>query len=296
MNLSVIIINWNVRHLLQKCLASIQQYLTGIQYEIIVVDNASHDDSQGLLQNWLKQNNNSHVILNSHNLGFAKANNQALKIAQGEFVLFLNPDTELIDNSLIQAIEFMRQNSRIGILGGQILGRDNKVQSSVRSFPSLCSQVLILLKLHRLFGQASCLKKYFLPNFDYQKIQEVDQVMGAFLLTRKSLLDALNGFDEKFFLWFEEVDLCWRTKKTNYQIIYYPLVKIKHYGGQSFNQALPYSRQKNYNRSLIYFFRKNYPAWQATVLALFGCFSLLLSLLLQLLWPIFRNHYGPRRI
>ena len=133
MNLSVIIINWNVRHLLQKCLASIQQYLTGIQYEIIVVDNASHDDSQGLLQNWLKQNNNSHVILNSHNLGFAKANNQALKIAQGEFVLFLNPDTELIDNSLIQAIEFMRQNSRIGILGGQILGRDNKVQSSVIS-------------------------------------------------------------------------------------------------------------------------------------------------------------------
>jgi len=296
MDLSIIIINWNVRPLLEKCFISIRRYLTGIRYEVIVVDNASQDGSQEFLQNWVKQNPGGQVIFNSQNLGFAKANNQALKIARGEFILFLNPDTELLDDSLVAALDYMRQNQRVGILGGQILGPDNQIQPSVRSFPRLCSQILILLKLHRLFPRANCLKKYFLPDLDYHKTQEVEQIMGAFLLTRKNLLDTLGGFDEKFFLWFEEVDLCWRARQLNYQIIYYPLTKVKHYGSQSFVQTLPYSKQKNYNRSLIYFFRKHYSAWQAVILSIFSFFSLLLVLLLSLIWPLFRGHYGPRRI
>jgi len=295
MDLSIVIVNWNIRPLLERCLISIQQYLTGVEYEIIVVDNASRDESSQFLEGWAKQNPVGHVISNLQNLGFAKANNQALKITQGEFILFLNPDTELLDNSLGKALDFMRQNKRVGILGGQILGRDNEIQPSVRSFPKLCSQILILLKLHHLLGQAKCLKEYFLPDFDYQKTQEVDQVMGAFLLARKSLLEALSGFDEKFFLWFEEVDLCWRVKENGYQIIYYPLAQIKHYGRQSFAQVLPWRRQKNYNRSLIYFFTKHYPARQAEILTIFSYFSLFLVLLAQLVWPIFKNVHGPRQ-
>jgi len=360
MDLSIIIVNWNVKSLLEKCLISIQKYLTGIKYEIIVVDNASQDGSQEFLRDLTNQGNppssanrqtsadarfcsfacppagGLRLIQNRRNLGFAKANNQVLKIAQGEFILFLNPDTELLDNSLTQAIDFMKQNSRCGILGGQILGEDNeaprsllrgikrnppkppalpcqsfkgfsalpssqqsaehsatedKIQLSARNFPKLCSQVLILLKLHRLFSGVSCLNKYFLPNFDYRQTQEVDQVMGAFLLTRKSLLDNLGGFDEKFFLWFEEVDLCWRVKESGYQIIYYPLAKIKHYGRQSFVQVLPWRRQKNYNCSLIYFFIKHYPAWQVIILIIIFPLSWLLSLPTLL----FRNHYGPRQ-
>ena len=138
MDLSIVIVNWNIRPLLERCLISIQQYLTGVEYEIIVVDNASRDESSQFLEGWAKQNPVGHVISNLQNLGFAKANNQALKITQGEFILFLNPDTELLDNSLGKALDFMRQNKRVGILGGQILGRDNEIQPSVRSFPKLC--------------------------------------------------------------------------------------------------------------------------------------------------------------
>lgn len=291
MDLSIIVVNWNVRPVLERCLISIQQYLVGIQHEIVVVDNTSTDGSRQFLEGWIKQNSGNHIIFNSRNLGFARANNQALKITQGEFILFLNPDTELLDNSLGQTIDFMKQNPRCGILGGQMVGQDNKIQLSVRSFPKLCSQILILLKLHRLFGGVSCLKKYFLPNLDYHQTQEVDQVMGAFLLTRKSLLNTIGGFDEKFFLWFEEVDLCWRAKENGYQIIYYPLAKIKHYGRQSFAQVLPWRRQKNYNRSLIYFFTKHYPAWQVIILIIIFPLSWLLSLPTLL----FKNHYGPRQ-
>lgn len=283
MDLSIIIVNWNVRPLLERCLESIFKETKGLNYEIIVVDNASTDSSVEYLsgESHLLKSMTLKKIFNKTNLGFAKANNQALKIAEGEFILFLNPDTEILEQGIIKALKFMRENKDCGIMGCQLIDANDKIQSSVRNFPNFLAQILIFLKLHHFFPKLLPLKKYFLSDFDYDKEQEVEQVMGAFLMTRRKIIDAIGGFDENFFLWFEEVDFCKRVKEAGWRVIYNPNIKIRHYGAQSFRQVLSYQKQKNYNQSSIYFFKKHHPAWQVKLLKIFHPISLFLARLYE---------------
>jgi len=303
MTLSIIIVNWNVKALLEKCLESIRRETKDLDYEVIVVDNASQDGSREFLNRIM--NNESgimdrkrklvKIILNNRNLGFSRANNQALKISRGDFILFLNPDTEIFPNSLQLALNFMRQNKSCGILGGQLLDNKNQTQFSVRRFPGLWSQILVLLKVQHWWPQCPILKKYFVWSFNYGQVQTVDQVMGAFLLTRRETMKQLGGFDEKFFLWFEDVDLCWRAKQAKWSVIYHPDVKVKHYSHQSFLQVLSYPKQKIYNQSLIYFFRKNYSLWSALILSIFVPLSLFLALVVQPFHAFLKSYYEFRK-
>ncbi len=303
MTLSIIIVNWNVKALLEKCLESIRRETKDLDYEVIVVDNASQDGSREFLNRIM--NNESgimdrkrklvKIILNNRNLGFSRANNQALKISRGDFILFLNPDTEIFPNSLHLALNFMRQNKSCGILGGQLLDNKNQTQFSVRRFPGLWSQILVLLKVQHWWPQCPILKKYFVWSFNYGQVQTVDQVMGAFLLTRRETMKQLGGFDEKFFLWFEDVDLCWRAKQAKWSVIYHPDVKVKHYSHQSFLQVLSYPKQKIYNQSLIYFFRKNYSLWSALILSIFVPLSLFLALVVQPFHAFLKSYYEFRK-
>jgi hypothetical protein len=279
MTLSIIIVNWNVRHFLEKCLSSVfRNTAEDFDYEIIIVDNNSaRDDSKSFLAN-LQAPVNCQIILNNQNLGFARANNQALQQAQGEYILFLNPDVEIIEKgSLEKAVNLMMAHQNWGILGCHLWGADQKTQASVRSFPRLCSQIMIFLKLHHLFSfQFKPLRHYFLPNFNYQKQAEVDQVMGAFLLTRRQILTQVGPLDENFYIWFEEVDFCQRVKKAGWKVVYSPEPTIIHYGSQSFAQVLSWKKQKIYNQSALYYFRKYHP-WKARILNLFSPLSLILA-------------------
>jgi len=281
MILSIIIVNWNVKKLLEKCLNSIFKNVDGLDYEVWVVDNNSADGSREYLKSLIGHNENLKVILNEQNIGFAKANNQALKEAQGEFVLLLNPDTEIIGDALQKTVQFMQYNQDCGVLGSKLIGRDDKIQKSVRSFPTIPSQVMIFLKFHRLFYKVKILKDYFQTDFNYEKVSEVDQVMGAFLMTKKEVLEKVGLLDEKFWLWFEEVDFCKRVKEEGYKIIYYPNAAIFHHGAQSFRQMLSCPKQRTYNRSTIYYFKKHSRFISYWPLLILNPISLLLACLVQ---------------
>jgi len=280
MTLSIIVVNWNVKALLQRCLESIFNYVKDVDYEIIVVDNCSQDGSQEYLKKLSKKRNHINVIFNEKNFGFGKANNQGLKKTRGEFVLFLNPDTEFVkENGVGKIIELMKQNKKWGIVGCQLIGPDKEIQPSVRNFPTFFSQLMIILKLQYLFPQSKVFKKYFQTDFDYQKRKEVDQVAGSFILTRRKILDQVGSFDESFHLWFEDADLCYRVKKAGYQIIYSPEIKILHHGGKSFWQLMSIDRQRIYNKSLLTYFKKHSYSWRYWCLILVQPFSLFLALL-----------------
>lgn len=276
MDLSIIIVNWQTRDYLKNCLKSIFDNLREIDYEIFVVDNNSKDGSVEMVKNQFPQVN---LIVNSKNEGFAQANNLALEKAHGRFILLLNPDTLVIDNSFKKALDFLEKNPQVGILGGKILNPDFSLQPSVRAFPDFLSQTLILLKLHHLFPNFFVFKKYFCQNFNYKEKQEVDQVMGAFFFVRREVLEQIGFFDENFHIWFEEVDFCFRAKKAGWKVVYFPETQIVHFGGRSFAQVLPWTKQKIFNQSLIYFFKKHHSKTEWFFLRfLFHPLSLVLAL------------------
>lgn len=277
MKLSIIIVSWNVKDLLKTCLASIFINVSGFDFEVIVVDNASSDGTPemiGLEYPRVK------FIQNKENLGFGKANNVGLRQATGEYLLFLNDDTEINDNIFSKLFSKFEVDQKLGMIGCKLLNQDNSIQPSVRNFPKLKDQAVILTKLHNLNPKLIC--NYTQENFDYNKEQEADQVMGAFMLTKKSILDEVGDFDEKFFLWFEEVDLQKRLQKAGYKIIYYPEVSIKHIKEASFKQLNRFSAQINYNKSLLHYFWKNGSKSDWLILLLLQPLSLFLALIVQI--------------
>jgi len=254
MDLSIIIVNWKVKDLLKKCLQSIFEQTKNISFEVFVVDNASSDGSVEMVREKFPQVD---LIASSENLGFAKGNNLAIKKSRGRYILLLNPDTEILDNALEKMVRFMDAHLDCGISGCNLLNPDLSLQPSVRAFPNLASQAFILLKIHHLLPHTKTIYKYLVQNFDYEKMQEVDQVMGAFMMIRREVIEKIGMLDEKFWIWFEEVDFCKRAKSASFKILYTPKAKIIHYFGQSFKQAMGVKKQKDFNRSLSYYFKKH---------------------------------------
>ncbi len=289
MELSIIIVNWNTDDLLKRCLESIFRYGKSIDYEIIIIDNNSNDRSQEIIEQLNNPvNSKLRAIFNKQNLGFAKAVNQGIRVANGNYILLLNPDTELEENTLKNIIEWMGKTPHCGVCGGKILNPDSTMQPSVRRFPDLFSQSLVLLKIHQFLIKISPLKKYFALNFDYSKSQEVDQVMGAFFMIKKEVIDQIGFFDENFFLWFEEVDFCKRAKETGWKIYYYPGAEIIHRGGASFSQVLSIKNQWQFNKSLLYYFKKHHCFLSYLTLLIISPISLFFSLVVFLL-PIIKK-------
>ena len=277
-DLSIIIVSWNVANLLKTCLNSIYKYTRGISFEIFVIDNASADNTVEMVK---KKFPCIHLIANDVNRGFARANNQGIKKAKGDYILLLNPDTELKEDSLIKMTKFMKQTPGAGITGCHLLNPDTSHQDSVRRFPKFLDQALILLKLHHLFPQFPAFRRYLCQKFDYKRQQEVDQVMGAFFMIRKQVIDQIGLLDENFFIWFEEVDYCLRAKKTGWQVIYTPVTEVTHHFGQSFKQMMTVEKQKIWNKSLRYYFLKHHGFWQYIGTAILGWISLGLAYLTQ---------------
>lgn len=248
MDLSIIIVSWKVKELLKRCMASIYSQKFNFTFELILIDNNSNDGAVEMAREYFPQ---VKIIANNKNFGFAMASNQGMKIAVGKYFLLLNPDTELIDSSLENAVFEMNNIAEVGILGAKILNFNSSIQHSVRNFPKILDHLAMMFKLHHFFA----LKKYSIPDFDYSKKQNVDQVMGACFFISRRLTEKIGYLDEKFHLWFEEVDYCKRAKNAGFKVVYFPETQIIHYGGQSFKQIY-FKKQWQFSKSRLRYIRK----------------------------------------
>lgn len=242
--LSIIIVNWNTRDLLKDCLESIYQSPPDFPFEVIVVDNGSTDGSQQLVKS-----NFPGVILieNEENVGYSRANNIGFSKSKGRYILFLNSDTLVHPKTLDEAVKFMEENDDAGIMGCKTLNPDGKIQYSAYSFPSLPRIFAYITGLNRLF-KISALKNFSI-------IRTVDYVQGSFLVIRRDLLEKLMGFDEKFFMYNEDVDLCLRVWKSGWKVYFNPDISITHYLGGS-SKKNP-EILKEYIKSSIYLYKKH---------------------------------------
>lgn len=284
MDISIIIVSWNTRDLLKECLQSIYEHTRGVAFEIFVIDNASTDGTVKMLKS-LRSTPSYRaltLVLNHANRGFASANNQGIARAKGKYVLLLNPDTRLRENSFSTMISYMDKNPRCGILGCHLSNPDGSHQDSVRRFPRLLDQSLILLKLNRLFLNTTPINRYLCKKFNYKIPQEVDQVMGACFMIRKEIINLIGPLDEGFFNWFEEVDFCKRTKKADYTICYLPETTVVHHHGVSFKQVMTLKKQIMWNNSLRYYFKKHNKKATYIVISIVSSIALFIAYVLSL--------------
>lgn len=267
--ISIIIVNYKVKNLLDKALESLFKFNTDIDLDVIVVDNDSNDGSEDMVKTKYPQ---VRYIQSGGNLGFAKANNIGYKLSKYNHVLLLNPDTEFIEpGSLKKLVELFDSRVNIGAIACKLLNSDGSLQSSCRRLPTLASQILVLLKLHNFFPYLiPVIRKYYMLDFDYNSEKKVEQVMGAFLLTTKKVVESVGGLlDEDYWLLFEEVDLCARIKEAGLDIIFTPITSLKHHKGESFKQEKILRNQKTFNASLLTYFKKHKSRLQVLILQFF---------------------------
>jgi N-acetylglucosaminyl-diphospho-decaprenol L-rhamnosyltransferase len=275
-DLSIVILNWNVRELLDRCLASLrsERYVL----EIIVVDNASCDDSVAMLRAKYPQ---VALIANAANRGFTGGNNQGIAVSRGRYVMVLNPDTEVLDDALDQLVIYLDGHPDVGAIGPQLLNPDRSLQSSRRRFPSLATALFESTWLQGVAPQR-ILTQYYMDDVPVSPAHEVDWLNGACTVFRRVVLDRVGVYDEhNFFMYSEELDLCRRVKEAGWQIVYLPEAQVVHYVGQSSQQAVA-ARHIHFQTSKVHYFRKWHGAWPANVLRLF--------LLSQYLWQIGLEH------
>lgn len=279
MDVSIVIVSWNVKEQLKKCIQSIYDHTDNLKFEIFVVDNDSKDNTAELIKNSFSSVN---LIVNEVNRGFAYACNQAMLKSTGDFILLLNPDTELQTEAIEKMCDFMRNYGDCGIAGCKIINEDGSIQPSVRKFPDLVSQLFILLKLHNFFTNIKSVNNYYCKNFDYSKVQTVDQVMGAFYMIKRQLIKDIGLLDKHYFIWYEEVDFCKRAQSNFWSTYYNPAVEVLHQKGSSFSQVGALKKQYIFNRSMLYYFFKHTNIIQYLILLLIFPFSLLLAFIVRL--------------
>lgn len=245
--ISIVIVSWNVRDLLIACLRSLVHYVK-TPHEVILVDNHSAD---GTIEAVHRDFPLVRIVTNEYNAGFSRGNNQGWQKAHGQYVCFLNPDTEFINDPFPPLISYFREHPHTGAIGPQLLNTDRTHQLSVRRYPSFADQALILLKLRWLGRWLPTLQAYqFAPESQSFEPLEVDQIMGACIVMPRTVLADAGSFDEGFWIWFEEVDLCRRLKTKGYHVIYDPQAQLIHHGGRSFAQHISVMKQLWYMKSL----------------------------------------------
>lgn len=255
MKLSIVIVNYNVKYFLEQCLLSVFKATEGIDNEIFVVDNNSVDGSVKMLSEKFPE---VQVIENKDNKGFSKANNQAIKIAKGEFILLLNPDTVVEEDTFRKTIDFMDKHAEAGGLGVKMFdGKGNFLPESKRGLPKPVVAFYKIFGLSRLFPKSKTFGRYHLGFLDKDKIHEVDVLSGAFMMLRKDALDKVGHLDEDFFMYGEDIDLSYRIIKGGYKNYYFPETRIIHYKGESTKKSSVNYVFVFYN-AMIIFARKHF--------------------------------------
>lgn len=256
-DISVIIVSYNVKELLAQCINSILSSSKNLKVEIIVVDNNSFDGSINHIKSKFPSNPDIKLIESPVNLGFAKANNLGSRNAKGEYILILNPDTILQEDTLEKTLNFYKTNNNIGAVTCKLILPSGKLDLACRrSFPTPSVAVYRILGLSRLFPKSRIFGKYNLSFKDENETYEVDAIVGAFMMIRKDIYQKVNGFDEDYFMYGEDLDLCYRIKKSGYKIYYFPETSIIHYKGESTKKS-SISYVNNFYGAMQIFVRKN---------------------------------------
>jgi len=280
MKITIIIVSWNVKELLQKCLKSIFDYTKDVNFEVYVVDNNSSDDTVDMVEKNFPQ---VKLIANDYNAGFAKANNQPFAKSVGEEVLFMNPDMEFTENSIKIMHEFLNRHPKTDIATCGLKYPDSERQYNIKRLPSFLSQLLILLKLHHLFYFLPTLQRYLAKDFNYNTESEVENIMGAFVYARTEKFIEIGKWNEDYWLWWEDVDLCKKAKDCGLTIMYTPDTSVIHHEGKSFAQVASVPKQKRFIIGMLTYFKKHHPYWQYLVLKALSPISVGLAQISQLL-------------
>jgi len=267
MDLSIIIVSWNVREKLRENLAALYRSQGDFSFEVFVVDNNSRDKTAEMV---LREFPKVKLITNHENLGFAKANNQAIRYTSSRYVLLLNPDMRVFPDTLENMIGWLDNHSKVWVAGCKLVDERGRVIRQVRRLPTVWDQLLIILKLPHLFP--GLLNKYLCSNFDYNQAAKVDSIRGGFFMINVGVMRASPLLDEQFFLWFEEVDYCRRVKEAGGEVWYTPAAECIDLVGQSFKQLPRGLTQKYFRDSQLKYFKKWQPTWQYN--------------LLKFVWPI----------
>lgn len=283
-DLSIIIISYNTHQVTQECLKTLFSFLErepNIKVEVIVVDNASSDDSTEMLKTFQKKQDTRFassarrarnkiqikLIQNRENFGFGAANNQALKKAQGRYILFMNSDVIVKDVNFESLVAYLDNNPTVGALTIKILLPDGNIDpASHRGFPNVWRAATYYTGLEKLTHRAPYLPKYLggyhLTHLDLETIHEIDSPSGAFYLTRKEILDKLKGFDTSYFMYGEDLDLSFRIKKLGYKIMYYPTQYVVHLkkvsGLKSGTTEVEQITKKHFYSAMKIFYNKHY--------------------------------------
>jgi GT2 family glycosyltransferase len=261
-DVSIVIVSFNTRDVLRECLLSIHREAGSLRHQIIVVDNSSTDGSPAMIE----QEFPDVVLIRSEvNLGFGPANNLGFEAARGRYIVLLNSDAFLTEESLQRSVEHMDTNPRAGLGGGRLIGRDGSKQPSARMFPTVFSDLIVLSGLAARYPQS-----HFFGYFDRtwaneMEAAEVDWVPGAYSIIRPEALAASGPFDPRFFFYYEEVDLCKRIQQAGYSICYWPDIVVVHIGGESSRQLRPIELSKTGSkltlwrmRSMLLYYRKHH--------------------------------------
>lgn len=282
-NVSIIIVNYKVAELVERCVASIYEYTQGVSFEIFLIDNASGD---GVVERIRSRYPEVQIIANDKNLGFATACNQGIKLSRGEYVLLLNPDTELKDDAISKVFNKMQDDQKVGIAGIHLVNPDGTHQSSgVRRFPKPLDQLLIMLKVPHLFGDIGSVRQYLMHDFDYRGSADVDQVMGAFFCIRRAVIDQVGPLDQGYFIWFEEVDFCRRAKNAGWRIRYYADIEAIHHRGTSFGQVSTFRKQTWIRNSLRRYMHKHHGLVAWLLFLILEPVFILLAIIAQIIKP-----------
>lgn len=254
LDLSIIIVSWNTRGLLEQCLGSIYAHPVKSTFEVLVVDNLSTDGSQAMVQTRFPQ---ARLIANRENVGFAAGNNQAIRLSQGRIVLLLNPDTEVHPGALDALVTFLNTHPQAGAAGARLLNPDGSLQYSCSPAPTLLREAARLFHLPGFRGDGT----YNMGDWDPAQPRPVDVLLGACLALPRAVLDRTGLLDEDYFIYSEEVDLCLRVQRHGWQLYWTPQAEVVHYGGQSTRQAAAEMFLRLYEGKVLYF-RKHY-GWTA---------------------------------
>lgn len=250
LNISIIIISFNTKDLLKNCIKSVYETTKNLSYEIIVVDNASTDDSPEMAE---REFTEILLIRNTENLGFARANNQAIKVAKGKYVLLLNSDTIMKEGAIEKLVQFIEEHPGAAAVGPKVINLDGSLQNKGFIFPSIIFSFIILLGINRFFSDKK--KRRLFPKFywDENDVREVDYLEGSCLLLKKEALDKIGFLPEVYFMYFEETEWCYRAKKSKYEIWYVPIAEVIHLR----SSAILNERTVMFNKSLILFYKRN---------------------------------------
>lgn len=258
MQLSIIILNYNVRFFLEQCIKSVQAATKAIDAEIIVVDNNSQDDSAVMMKQLFPE---VLYIENNENLGFPKGNNIGVKQAKGDYICILNPDTVVAEDTFLNLLHLFKTKAKLGIVGCQMIdGRGGFLPESKRGIPTYWRSLMKVTGIYKLFPSSSVVNGYYAAHLPQNCSGAVEILVGAFMFMPKSLYETLGGFDERFFMYVEDTDLSYASLKAGYENYYFADTTIIHYKGESTVKDLEYVKRFHHGTQIFYekHFRKSY--------------------------------------